>query len=188
LLILTDFFSTFECQESNMFAPGTWRATKPLVAARNLGPGRRGLFVALGFCAALSSRSSAQGGWRQWDIHLRDGRRVEANPLGAPDTTRVSVSVGGYEGHDSTYARSRVDYIAARRSGGQELPPPPMRRACADLIVRRDGRKSTGRVTLTRIMYSEGVVRQRGVDVDLKDVAYIKFASSSRKGCGHSRT
>jgi hypothetical protein len=45
------------------------------------------------------------------------------------------------------------------------------RRVCEDLIVRRDGRRSTGHVTLTRIMYSEGVVRQRGSDIDLSDVA-----------------
>jgi hypothetical protein len=142
------------------------------------------LLIAATVCAALSSESSAQGGWRQWDIHLRDGKRVEANPLGAPDTARLSVSVGGYEGHDSTFVRSRIDYIAAQKGAGRALPPAPTRRVCEDLVVRRDGRRSTGHVTLTRIMYSEGVVRQRGVDIDLADVAYIKFASPSPKACG----
>lgn len=143
--------------------------------------------LALCFCATLSSRSSAQGGWRQWDIQLRDGSRVEANPLGAPDNMHISRSVGGYEGHDSsTIARSRIDYIAAQASTGPALPPAPTRRVCTDVVVRRDGRKTTGRVTLTRIMYSEGVIRQRGVDIDLKDVAYVKFASSATSCARHA--
>ncbi len=142
------------------------------------------LLLAAGVCAAVSSRSLAQGGWRQWDIHLRDGKRIEANPLGAPDTAHVSVSVGGYDGHDSIYTRSRIDYIAARKGGGPALPPAPRRRACEDLIVRRDGRRTTGHVTLKQVMYSEGVVAQRGIDVDLTEIAYIKFAPPSAKGCG----
>src|SRR3954453_14433199 len=107
------------------------------------------VLLAAGICVGLASQSSAQGGWRQWDLHLRDGRRVEANPLGAPDTAHLSISVGGYEGHDSTFVRSRIDYIAAQKGAGAALPPAPTRRVCEDLVVRRDGRRSTGRVILT---------------------------------------
>ena len=37
------------------------------------------------------------------------------------------------------------------------------------------GRKSVGRVSLTRIQWSEGVVTQHGIEVDLVEVAYIKL-------------
>jgi hypothetical protein len=154
-------------------------------------PGVR-LLVAAALCAGLASTGSAQGGWRQWDLRLRDGTRVEANPLGAPDDAHLSVSVGGFEGHDRTIPRARIDYIAAqsvvgpgRESiDGVTLPPAPTGRVCEDLIVRRDGRRTSGRVTLEKIVYSEGVVKQGGVDIDLGEIAYIKFA---RGGAGGSR-
>lgn len=61
--------------------------------------------------------------------------------------------------------------------------PPPLR-ACADVVVRLDGRRTTGPVTLGNIRYSEGTVRQRGVDIDLTEVAYIRFAD--RASCGRT--
>lgn len=139
----------------------------------------------------LASSGAAQGGWRQWDIHLRDGRRVEANPLGAPDDDHIAISVGGMVRHDLTFTRSQIDYIAAQVTMGPDreplvgmsLPPKPTGRACEDLIVYRDGRRTTGRVTFTRIAYSEGVVRQGDDEVDLQDVAYIKFANGARHRC-----
>lgn len=149
------------------------------------------LIAAIALCVALPLPLSAQGGWRQWDIYLRDGSRVEANPLGAPDDLHLAISVGGMEGHDSTIARRRVELIAAQTTvgprrepiPGDTLPPRPTGRACEDVIVRRDGHKTTGRVSLTRIEYSAGVVTQRGVEVKLDSIAYIKFADSPARGC-----
>jgi hypothetical protein len=155
------------------------------------------LLVAAVFCAACVRTAAAQGGWRQWDIQLRDGNRVVANPLGAPDDSHLSVSVGGFEGHDSTIARSRIDYIAAQTTvdpnrepvNGTALPPLPTRRSCNDVVVRRDGHRTAGRVTLARIQYSEGVVKQGGAEINLTDVVYIKFASLPRDRCAaHSKT
>jgi hypothetical protein len=149
------------------------------------------LLIAAVIWATFATAAPAQGGWRQWDIQLRDGKRVVANPLGAPDDTHLSVSVGGFEGHDSTIARSRIDYIAAQTTvgpnreplNGAALPPVPTRRSCNDLVARRDGRRTTGRVALARIQYSEGVVKQGETVIDLADVAYIKFASLPRNRC-----
>jgi hypothetical protein len=149
------------------------------------------LFTAISLCAALPLKAAAQGGWRQWDLYLRDGSRIEANPLGAPDDSRLAISVGGMEGRDKTIARRRVALVAAqttvgsRREAipGDSLPPRPSGRACADVVVRRDGRKTSGRVSLTRIQYSAGVVTQRGVEIALDSIAYIKFADSPATKC-----
>ncbi len=128
---------------------------------------------------------SAQGGWRQWDVYLLDGTRLEANPLGAPDDGHLSRSVGEFERRYPAIPRSRVDYIAARisRPGDEvdgSLPAAPKGRVCQDVVVFRDGRRSTGRVTLTRVAWSEGTVRQAGREIDLQEVLFIKFASARR--------
>ena len=149
------------------------------------------LFAAISLCAALPLPLAAQGGWRQWDLYLRNGSYIEANPLGAPDDARLAISVGGMEGHDTTIARRRIALIAAQTTvgprrepiPGETLPPRPTGRACADVIVLRDGRKTTGHVSLTRVRYSAGVVTQRGVEVQLDSIAYIKFADAMDKKC-----
>ena len=160
--------------------------------ARSLGVKLLALAAAL---AAHAKLALAQGGWVQWDIHLRDGSRVEANPLGAPDSAHFSISVGGFEGHDVTILRSLVDYIAAplnprsdrEAQRGDTLPPLPAARACEDVVVRRDGRQSAGRVTVRRIMYSAGTLAMGTDVIDLTDVAYIRFAQ--RQGdCARRRT
>ena len=153
------------------------------------------LFAAVALCAALPLPVAAQGGWRAWDLYLRDGTRVEANPFGAPDDAHLAISVGGMEGHDKTIARRRIALIAApttvgpRREPipGETLPPRPTGRACEDVIVRRDGRKTTGHVSLTRVRYSAGVVTQRGVEVAMDSIAYIKFADLKATQCKPSR-
>jgi len=153
------------------------------------------LFAAVALCAAVPLPVAAQGGWRAWDLYLRDGTRVEANPFGAPDDAHLAISVGGMEGHDKTIARRRIALIAApttvgpRREPipGETLPPRPTGRACEDVIVRRDGRKTTGHVSLTRVRYSAGVVTQRGVEVALDSIAYIKFADLKATQCKPSR-
>jgi len=149
------------------------------------------LFAAASLCVALSHPVAAQGGWRAWDMYLRNGNHVEANPLGAPDDTRLAISVGGMEGHDSTIARRRIALIAAQTTvgagrepiPGATLPPRPSGRACEDVIVRRDGRKTTGHVALTRVRWSAGVVTQRGVEVEMDSIAYIKFADPMAPQC-----
>lgn len=151
-------------------------------------PGVR-LAVAAAVFAALGSPCLAQGGWPQWEVHLRDRTRAEANPLGAPDDRHVSLSVGAFEGRAATIARSRIDYIAAQTTvgpgreplPGESLPPAPTARVREDLVVWRDGRRTRGPVTLTRVAYSRGVITQRGVEIDLADVAYIKFAPAQRR-------
>ena len=127
-------------------------------------------------CTGFASASPAQGGWRQWEIRLRDGRRLEANPLGAPDDAHLSLSVGAYEGPAGRIARDLVRAVVA-------LPVPdspslaPVVARCEDVIVLRDGTTTVGRITLTRVRWSEGVVAQRGNTVDLRDVAYLVFAA-----------
>lgn len=128
----------------------------------------------------------AQGGWRQWDVHLLDGTRLEANPLGAPDDGHLSLSVGEFERRSPAISRSRVDYIAARMTFGEvdgSRPAVPTGRVCQDVVVFRDGRRSTGRVTLTQVAWSEGMVRQAGREIDLQEVVFIKFASVRRPSC-----
>ena len=149
------------------------------------------VFVAISLCVVLPVGAAAQGGWRQWDLYLRDGSRIEANPLGAPDDTHLAISVGGMEHHDKTIARRRIALVAAQTTVGSRrepipgdtLPTRPTGRTCDDLVVRRDGRNTTGRVSLTRIQYSAGVVTQRGVEISLDSIAYIKFADQTTSKC-----
>src|SRR5215218_10094993 len=149
-------------------------------------PGVR-LFLAGVLLAGPAAPCVAQGGWRQWDVYLRDGSRVEANPLGAPDDGHVSLSVAGFQGREPSIPRSQIDYIAAQTAAGPAREPipgdtlssPPTESVPEDLIVRRDGRRTSGHVTLTRVAYSAGVITQGGVEVDLANVAYVKFARPS---------
>src|SRR3954467_8110152 len=85
------------------------------------------LFAAVSLSLALPLPLAAQGGWHAWDLYLRDGSRIEANPLGAPDDTRLAFSVGGMEerGHDRTIARHRVALIAAQTTVGSRRDPIP---------------------------------------------------------------
>jgi hypothetical protein len=151
------------------------------------------LLAAVSLCAASPLPLAAQGGWRAWDLYLRDGARLEANPLGAPNDTRLAISVGGMEagGHDRTIARRRIALIAAQTTVGSRrepipgdtLPSRPTGRACEDVIVLRNGRKTTGHVSLTRIRYSAGVVTQRGIEIELDSIAYIQFADLPAGKC-----
>jgi hypothetical protein len=125
--------------------------------------------------AGLASVSPAQGGWRQWEIRLRDGSRLEANPLGAPDDGHLSLSVRAYERREHRIARALVQVVAAQPLPGESLPAVPAVALCEDAIVRRDGTTTMGRISLVRVRWSEGVVVQRGDTVDLRDVAYLVF-------------
>src|SRR5215213_7059756 len=148
------------------------------------------LLAAAFCCAGLASASPAQGGWRQWEVRLRDGRRLEANPLGAPNDGHLSLSVGAYERREHRIARALVQVVAAQPLPGESLPAVPAVASCEDAIVRRDGTTTTGRITLARVRWSEGRVVQRGDTVDLRDVAYLVFAkrSSASANCRREAT
>ena len=137
----------------------------------------RTLLAAVVCWAGLASASLAQGGWRQWEVRLRDGRRLEANPLGAPDDGHLSLSVGAYEGREGRIARATVQLVAAQPLPGESLPAVPAVTGCEDALVLRNGTTTTGRISLARVRWSEGVVVQRGDTVDLRDVAYLVFAT-----------
>jgi len=139
--------------------------------------------LAAAFCwAGLASASPAQGGWRQWEVRLRDGRRLEANPLGAPDDGHLSLSVGAYDRREHRIARALVQVVAAQPLPGETLPAAPAVTLCEDAIVLRDGTTTIGRISLARVRWSEGVVAQRGDTVDLRDVAYLVFAARDPEG------
>jgi hypothetical protein len=134
------------------------------------------LLTAALWWAGLASVSPAQGGWRQWEVRLRDGSRLEANPLGAPDDGHLSLSVGAYERREHRIARALVQVVAARPRPGESLPAVPAVGLCEDAIVLRDGTTTMGPISLARVRWSEGVVVQRGDTVDLRHVAYLVFA------------
>jgi hypothetical protein len=144
------------------------------------------LAVAFG-SAGLAEADPAQGGWRQWDVRLRDGTRLEANPLGAPNDGHLSLSVGAYDRREHRIARSLVQVVAAQPLPGESLPALPTVALCEDAIVRRDGTTTIGRITLARVRWSEGVVAQRGDTVDLRDVAYLVFATRSSRSANCRR-
>jgi hypothetical protein len=139
------------------------------------------------FCAGFASTSPAQGGWRQWEVRLRDGRRVEASPLGALDDDHLSVSVGTETRPERRLARSQVQALIALPFAGESLPPVPTYSLCEDAIVWRDGTTTIGRVTLMRVRWSEGVVAQRGDTINLRDVAYVVFATRRSGGANCRR-
>lgn len=144
-------------------------------------PGVRHAAVALLLLAPATL--AAQGGWRQWDVILLDGTHLVANPLGAPDDNLLSLSVGGFERRSPAISRSQVDYIAARNKGTTQAARPAPGRVCQDLVVFRDGRRTAGRVTLSRVAWSAGVIRQGDREIELEEVSYIKFASVKRPSC-----
>ena len=130
-------------------------------------------------CVGHVEASPVQGGWRQWDVRLRDGSRLQANPLGAPDDGHLSLSVGAYDRREHRIARTAVRVVAALPVPGDSLPAMPNLALCEDVIVRRNGTSTVGRITLARVRWSEGVVAQRGDTVDLRDVAYLVFAAQT---------
>jgi hypothetical protein len=117
----------------------------------------------------------AQGGWRQWDIYLLDGSRVEANPLGMTKNGRFTLSMG----KESGLERSKISYIAA---GRRTLPSAPSGDYKQDLVIMVDGSRSLGTVTFRKLEFSEGMIVQNDKEISLENVAYVKFAQSKRKG------
>ena len=147
--------------------------------------------LAVAFClVGLAAASPVQGGWRQWEVRLRDGRRLEANPLGAPDNGHLSLSVGAYDRREHRIARALVQVVAAEARPGESLPALPTVSLCEDAIILRDGTTTIGRISLARVRWSEGVVVQRGDTVGLRDVAYLVFAARNPESgrCRHEGT
>jgi hypothetical protein len=105
------------------------------------------ILMAVGLCAALSSDSATQDGWRQLDVHRPDGPHTEANHADVPDPADASASVG-------------------------ESLPAPTHPVSQD-VVPHDGERTGGRVTPIHAPHSDGVVRKRGSDIDLKAMAQM---------------
>ena len=128
--------------------------------------------VSIGLLACLPA--AAQGGWRQWDIHLFDGSMVQANPLGLRDgrfTRSMSKDEKGIE-------RTEISHISAVT---RSLPPAPTGKSKRDLIILLDGTRSLGSVAFKEIKFSEGTIVQNGKDMPLENVAYIIFARRKKK-------
>ena len=120
--------------------------------------------------AILSAQALAQGGWRQWEIYLVDGTSVQASPLQLRTDGKFTRSMDPKE---AGYDRSAIAYLAANT---KELPPAPTGKYKEDLIVFVDGNQSFGKVTFKSLKFSEGTIMQKGKEMSLENVAYIKFA------------
>ena len=129
-------------------------------------------------------KAAAQGGWRQGDIYLRDGGKLEANPLSASDG-RVSLSLKSDATPGEGIELSKIDYIAARVSG---LPPAPTGNFKQDLVVLTDGSRLVGPITSLSAEFSEGSVVQNKKRISLKDIAYIKFTEPKQMSTNSSLT
>jgi len=129
----------------------------------------------LSFIGAIASiTAAAQGGWRQWDLHLRDGSTVQANPLGLRDSRFTRSMSKDERGID----RAKISYISAVANS---LPPIPTADVKKDLVVQMDGKRTQGTVTFKEIRFSEGTIVQNGKEMTLENVAYIVFAKPRKK-------
>ena len=124
--------------------------------------------------AAFHSSASAQGGWRQWDVYLRDGTQLEANPLGMNAAGRFTRGMGEQPGIE----RAKISYLAISRN---ELPPLPEGEFDKDMVVLLDGTRSFGAVAFRDLKFSEGIVLQNGKEISTEKIAYIKFATAKKK-------
>ena len=129
------------------------------------------LLVALVF---LQSVVLAQGGWRQWRVHLVDGTELEANPLGMNEAGQFTRGMGAQTGID----RSKISYLAISR---QELPALPKEEPKQDTVIMLDGSQTVGPVTFRDFKFSEGVILQNGKEIKTENVAYVRFAQPKKK-------
>ena len=131
--------------------------------------------MALGFTAMYQSTALAQGNWRAWNIHLLDGTRIEANPLGMNEAGRF---IRGMDLKQEGIERSKVSYLSIDR---RELPPLPVGSFKEDMVVLEDGTRTFGAVTFRNLLFSEGIVIQNGKETSTEKVIYIKFAQPKKK-------
>ena len=122
----------------------------------------------------LSSTASAQGGWRQWHLFMRDGTQLEANPLGMNEAGRFTRGMGKQPGID----RSKIAYMSVNRN---ELPPLPEGDLAQDMVVLVDGTRTMGQVKFRDLKFSEGIVMQNGKEIRTENIAHIKFAKPKKK-------
>ena len=132
-------------------------------------------FVAVGIVAFYNSTVLAQGGWRGWNIHLIDGTRLEANPLGMNKAGRFTRSM---DPKQPGIERSKVSYLEI---GRRELPPLPAGDFKEDMVVLEDGTRTFGAVTFRDLKFSEGIVIQNGKEINTEKIIYIKFAQPKKK-------
>lgn len=132
------------------------------------------LLFPLLLAGSFHSQTFAQGGWRQWRVHLLNGTEVEANPLGMNKAGKFTVGMGIDKGID----RSKITYLAI---SGRELPPIPDGVTKQDMVVMLDGSQTLGRVTIRDLKFSEGVILQNGREITTEYVAYIIFAHTKKK-------
>jgi hypothetical protein len=122
----------------------------------------------------LHTAVSAQGGWRQWRVHLIDGTELEANPLGMNEAGQFTRGMGAQTGID----RSKISYLAISR---QELPALPKEEPKQDTVILLDGSQTVGPVKFRDFKFSEGVILQNGKEIKTENVAYIRFAQPKKK-------
>lgn len=122
----------------------------------------------------LNSATQAQGGWRQWTVHMRDGSKLEANPLGMNEAGRFTRGMGSQPGIE----QSKISFLSINEN---ELPPAPTGEFDKDLVVLLDGSRTFGAVKFRDLKFSEGTVIQNGKEIATGKIAYIKFAKLKRK-------
>jgi hypothetical protein len=137
------------------------------------------IFAALGILVLYDSTIFAQGGWRQWNIHLNDGTQLEANPLGMNDAGRFTRSM---DAKQPGIERSKISYLEISR---RELPPLPSGDFKKDMVVLEDGTQTFGTVTFRDLKFSEGIVIQNGKEIRTEKIIYIKFAQPKKKRTKH---
>lgn len=131
--------------------------------------------LALSVVCFFQLEASAQGGWRQWNVYLRDGAQLEANPLGMNSAGRFT---RGMDPKDPGIERSKISYLALART---TLPPAPEGEFDKDLVVLLDGTRTLGAVTFRDFKFSEGTILQNGKEISTENIAYIKFAQLKKR-------
>ena len=128
------------------------------------------LFVAF---TVLASSVSAQGGWRQWRLFMRDGTQLEGNPLGVNEKGQFTRGVGATKGID----RSKVSHMTVNAN---ELPPVPEADFAQDMVVLVDGTRTMGPVKFREFKFSDGTILQNGKEISTTEIAHIKFAKPKK--------
>jgi hypothetical protein len=127
-------------------------------------------------CGLSEAAAAVQGGWRQWDVYMRDGTKRLGTPLTVTDG-KVSFGIGSDAHPAEKIELSRVDYIAVL---ARDLPPAPTEEVEQDTVILTDGTRSAGPITALDVKFSEGTFIQNEKKLTLKDVAYIKFAKPKK--------
>ena len=136
------------------------------------------LLFSLSLLVITSGETSAQGGWRQWEIKFLDGTSVVASPLQLRTDGRFTRSMDPKE---PGFERSKIASFAIV---ARDLPPIPQGNFKNDLVVMTDGTRTLGTVKFIELEFSEGKIIQNGKEMTLENVAYIKFAHPRKRQKG----